>query len=104
MVLACDQPAEARRFYEEMTGAPLHHADFRAARGPGASTPQWELAVGVGDPDSVVARARDHGQGLVAWSEEAGRRVVRVSSPEGLTFQVHPWERWLGQRTVRCRR
>lgn len=66
MVLACDQPDKARRFYTEMTGAPLHHADFVATPGPTASTPQWELVVEVGD----------------------GPRGGRLSSPEGLTIQV----------------
>ncbi|WP_461069385.1 VOC family protein [Streptomyces pseudoechinosporeus] len=93
MVLACDQPDKARHFYGETTGTPLICADFIATRGPsGASAPQWELAVEVGDPDSVVARAHDLGQGSVTWSEETGRRVVRLSSPEGLTFQVHRLE------------
>jgi hypothetical protein len=50
--------------------------------------PQWELAVDVKDLDSVVARAHEYGRGSVTWSEETGRRVVRLSSAEGLTFQV----------------
>ncbi|MGW4234176.1 VOC family protein [Streptomyces sp. NPDC004980] len=86
MVLACDQPDKVRHFYEETTGTPLICADFIATPGPGASTPQWEPVVGVVDPEGVVARAHDHGR--VTWSDEAGRRVVRLSSPERLTFQV----------------
>ncbi|MFD9421345.1 MULTISPECIES: hypothetical protein [unclassified Streptomyces] len=93
MVLACDQPDKARHFYEMTAGTPLICADFITTLGPGASTPQGELAVDVGDLDSVVARARDHGQDPVTWSEETGRRGVRLSSPEGLTFQVHRSER-----------
>ncbi|WP_328767959.1 VOC family protein [Streptomyces sp. NBC_00286] len=94
MVLACDRPDKARGFYEETTGAPLTCADFIATGGSRASAPQWELAVGVGDLDCVVARAHGHrhGQDSVAWSDEAGRRVVRLSSPEGLTFQVRRLE------------
>lgn len=52
MVLACDQPDDARRFYEEMTGAPLVHADFVATTEPAA--PQWELVVDLGTGPSVV--------------------------------------------------
>lgn len=90
MVLACDQPDEARDFYAETTGASLTCADFIATCGDGPSAPQWELAVAVDDLDSVVARARDNGHGQVpaTWSEESGHRVLRLSSPEGLTFQV----------------
>ncbi|WP_405393419.1 hypothetical protein OG596_10060 [Streptomyces sp. NBC_01102] len=88
MVLACDQPDKVRHCYEETTGAPLICGDSTVAPGPGASTPQWALVVGVVDPEGVVARAHDHGQDLVTWSDEAGRRVVRLSSPEGPAFQV----------------
>ncbi|MCK8437342.1 VOC family protein [Streptomyces sp. D2-8] len=87
MVLTCDRPDEARHFYEETTGAPLICADFVAAAGPGTSGPRWELMVAVDDPDSVV-RAHDDGQAPVNCSEETGRRVVRWSSPEGLSFLV----------------
>lgn len=66
MVLACDQPDQARRFYRETTGAPLIHADFIATPEPAAAAPQWELVVEAG----------------------AGPGVVRLSSPEGLTIQV----------------
>ncbi len=83
MVLACDRPDEARRFYGETTGTPLRCADFVAADG---SAPQWELVVEVDDLDGVIARAGDHAS--VTRSGEAGRRVVRLSSPEGLTFLV----------------
>ncbi|XVV01960.1 VOC family protein [Actinosynnema sp. CA-248983] len=88
MVLTCDQPEKARHFYDKTTGNPMNCADFIAAGGPGASVPQWELAVDVEDLDSVVARAREHGEGSATWSEQAGRRVVRLSSPEGLTLLV----------------
>lgn len=93
MVLTCDQPDKARHFYGETIGAPLTCADFIAARGPGPSDPQWELAVEVDDLDSVVARAHDHDHDSATWSEETGRRVVRLSSPEGLAFQVRRRER-----------
>ncbi|MET9831575.1 VOC family protein [Streptomyces sp. NPDC006385] len=86
MVLACDQPDRARHFYRETLGARLACADFVAERGPEGSTPRWELAVGVDDPDSV---ARAHPSGVVLSSEEAGRPVVRLSSPEGLTVRLH---------------
>lgn len=92
MVLTCDQPEKARHFYDKMTGAPLNCADFIASCGPSASVPHWELAVYVEDLDSVVARAHEHGHGhgqdSAIWSDKAGRRVVRLSSPEGLTFLV----------------
>ncbi|MFI6093050.1 VOC family protein [Streptomyces sp. NPDC051218] len=88
MILACDQPDKARHFYGQTNGTPPTSADFIATRGPGPSAPQWELAVDVDDLDSVVTRARDHGHGSVTWCEETDRRVVRLSSPEGLTFQV----------------
>jgi hypothetical protein len=67
--------------------APLICADFVAAAGPGTSGPRWELMVAVDDPDSVV-RAHDDGQAPVNRSEETGRRLVRWSSPEGLSFLV----------------
>ncbi|GHC81506.1 VOC family protein [Streptomyces violaceochromogenes] len=85
MVLACDRPDEARHFYEKTTGAPLFCADFIAAAEPGASTPQWELVVAVDDLDNVI-RAHDDGRASVTSSEKHGRRVVRLSSPEGLSF------------------
>lgn len=75
MVLACDQPDKARHFYRETTGSPLIHADFIATPGPTAFAAQWELVVEVAAP--------------VTGSEESGPRVVRLSSPEGLTIQVH---------------
>ncbi|MEV0439692.1 VOC family protein [Streptomyces spectabilis] len=86
MVLACDQPDRARRFYEETTGARLDRADF--VRGPAATTPRWEVVVGVDDLDGVVTRGRDSGPDAVTRSEENGRPVVRLSSPEGLTVRV----------------
>lgn len=64
MVLACARPDDARRFYEETTGAPLPGADFVLS--PGSAAPQWELAV-----------------------EAPGLRGERVSSPDGLTFRVY---------------
>ncbi|MEV6717750.1 VOC family protein [Lentzea sp. NPDC051208] len=67
MVLACARPDEARHFYEETTGAPLPGADFVTS--PGLTAPQWELAIEAGD--------------------RPGPRGGRVSSPEGLTFQVY---------------
>ncbi|TPQ16529.1 VOC family protein [Streptomyces sporangiiformans] len=88
MVLTCDQPELAQHFYRETTGTSLVQADFLATHEYVTAAPQWEPVVGVDDLDSVVARARDFGQGLVTRSEETGRPVVRLSSPEGLTFQV----------------
>ncbi|MFF7871591.1 VOC family protein [Streptomyces qaidamensis] len=92
MVLACDRPDEARHFYEKTTGVPLLCADFIAAVGPGASAPQWELVVAVDDLDKV-SRAHDDGWASVTRSEENGRPVVRLSSPEGLSFLVRRKER-----------
>ncbi|MEV0529630.1 VOC family protein [Streptomyces sp. NPDC050439] len=91
MILACDRPEDARRFYEETTGAALSCADFLATEGRGASAPQWELVVEVDDLDGVIARARDLGEdpGPCTWVEKSGGRCVRLRSPEGLTFQVH---------------
>ncbi|MFC8147304.1 VOC family protein [Streptomyces paradoxus] len=91
MILTCDQPDEARHFYEETTGAPLICADFIGAAGPGTSAPRWELVVAVDDLGSVV-RAHDDGQTLGTCSEETGRHVVRLSSPEGLSFLVRHGE------------
>ncbi|MGW0909593.1 VOC family protein [Streptomyces sp. NPDC002853] len=91
LILACDQPDDAQRFYEETTGTLLSRADFVAAgSGSGASAPRWELVVGVDDLDAVIARARDHGDDPrpSIWSEETGRHCVRLSSPEGLTFHL----------------
>ncbi|GCB51727.1 hypothetical protein [Streptomyces sp. NL15-2K] len=95
MVLACEQPDQARSFYQATTGSPLVCADFIGADadGPLVCVPQWELSVGVDDLDGVVARARDHGRGLVTRSAETGRPVVRLSSSEGLTVQVRRLER-----------
>lgn len=92
MVLTCDQPEKARHFYDRTIGTPQVCADFIAASGSSASAPRWELAVGVEDPGSVVARAHGFGQNSAVWSEETGRPVVRLSSPEGLTFLVRRFE------------
>ncbi|MCE7083014.1 VOC family protein [Streptomyces sp. ST2-7A] len=89
MVLACAEPARARRFYRGTLGVPPDHADFVPASDPGGSAPRWELSVGVDDADGVVARAHDHGRAPVVREDEAGRRVVWLSSPEGLTLRVH---------------
>ena len=48
---------DARRFYQEMTDAPLVHADFVAASEPTAA-PQWELVVHVGASRRVVRLQR----------------------------------------------
>ncbi|MFE7767040.1 hypothetical protein [Streptomyces sp. NPDC057438] len=92
MVLTCDRPEEARHFYETTKGTPLNCADFVAPCGPDASVPQWDLAVDVEDLDSVVVRAQEHGQDSATWSEKTDHRVVRLSSPEGLTFLVRRLE------------
>ncbi|MFI7288066.1 VOC family protein [Streptomyces anulatus] len=96
-VLACEDPERAREFYARTTGTPLGRAAFREA-GPGAtstgadattgSAPQWELALAVDDPDAVIRRARAHGPDLVTLAGEGARRVVRLRSPEGLTFLI----------------
>jgi predicted enzyme related to lactoylglutathione lyase len=88
MVLACDRLDEARSFYREQLGTALECAEFVTDRDPSAA-PQWELAVGVDDLDDVAARARDHG-GQPTWSKHAGRPAMRLSSPEGLPYQVRP--------------
>ena len=59
MVLECDRPEEARRFYEGTIGSPLTGADFIA----GPVTPQWHLAV----PGPVT----------------------RLTSPEGLSVRTY---------------
>lgn len=96
MMLACDQPDAAQRFYEKTTGTLLTCADFLGTDGSGASAPQWQLAVDVDDLDGVIARARDLGQDPYPyssiWSEKSGGRHVRLSSPEGLTFQLRQRE------------
>ncbi|GAA2097745.1 hypothetical protein GCM10009801_68350 [Streptomyces albiaxialis] len=88
MALACEQPDRARHFYREVLGASLACADFVPSLHPVASAPQWELAVGAEDPDAVAARARVYGPEAVSRTEEPGGPVVRVTSPEGLRFQV----------------
>ncbi|GAA2253918.1 lactoylglutathione lyase [Streptomyces ruber] len=91
MVLVCERPGEARRFYREALGTALAHADFVAG-----STTGWELEVGVTDLDRVVARARDHGQDPVVRPDETGGPVVRLTGPEGLTFRVRRVEEEAG--------
>ncbi|ONI87278.1 glyoxalase [Saccharothrix sp. ALI-22-I] len=88
MVLACDQPDQARLFYRDTLGTDLGFAEFVPARGPGAPVSRWELVVGVDDPESVAALARDHGQEPATGSTYADRSSVRLSSPERLTFQA----------------
>jgi predicted enzyme related to lactoylglutathione lyase len=88
MVLACNEPDQARHFYREMAGAPLADADFITTREAISSAPQWELAVGVDDLEGVAARVRSHGQGVVTRLGQNDGRSLRLSSPEGLTFQV----------------
>ncbi|MET8657107.1 VOC family protein [Streptomyces griseus] len=96
-VLTCEDPERAREFYTRTTGTPLGRAAFRkAAPAPAgtdagtaaASAPRWELALAVHDPDAVADRARAHGPDLVTLTGEGHHRVVRLRSPEGLTFQV----------------
>lgn len=55
-----------------------------------AVAPQWELAIGVDDLDTVAARARALPQGRAdrLRFEESGRPALRLSGPEGLTFLV----------------
>lgn len=99
MVLACEDPERARRFYAGTMGAPLGRAAFHeAATGAAAtdSAPQWELALAMDDPDAVTGRARTHGPGLVTLAVEDGRRVVRLRSPEGLTFLIQARDRGPG--------
>ncbi|MDT0444671.1 VOC family protein [Streptomyces johnsoniae] len=92
MVLASDQPDRARHFYRATTGADLARAEFVTAGSFPPSTRQWEVVIGVDDPDHVVARARDHGADVVTWSEKTGRPVVRLSGPERLTCHVRRLE------------
>ena len=80
LVLACDRPDRARRFYRETLGSDLGLAEFVEASGPGPTVPAWELVVGVEDPRSAVERARE--------LTGADHSSARLSSPEGLTFQV----------------
>jgi predicted enzyme related to lactoylglutathione lyase len=88
MALACNEPDQARHFYREMAGAPLADADFITTREAISSAPQWELAVGVDDLEAVAARVCSHGQGVVTRLGQNDGRSLRLSSPEGLTFQV----------------
>lgn len=81
MVLCCEEPDRARDFYREVTGTAFAHADFMVG-----TAPQWELVVGVDDVAGIAARLHDRGR--VPWPERADRSVLRLSSPEGLTFQV----------------
>lgn len=89
MTLTCEQPDRARHFYRETIGASLPHADFTATPAPTVPAPQWELTVAVDDPAGVVTRARTLGGEHAATTyEEAGRHVVRLHGPEGLTVRV----------------
>ncbi|WP_241267027.1 VOC family protein [Streptomyces scabichelini] len=88
MVLACEHPDRARQFYGEMLGTALDRADFITAYGPEASAPQWELVIAVDDLERVAARARDHGQQSLTGGEHTGPGVLRLSSPEGLSFPL----------------
>lgn len=88
MVLACDQPDEARHFYRQILGTPPECADFVAADGSDPSAPQWELEVGVDDPHHVVGRVHGQRQDVSRWFDETGSPVARISSPEGLTLLV----------------
>lgn len=88
MVLVCDRPEEARRFYRAVTGTALACADFVAPGPPGASAPQWELVVRVVDLDRGISLAGELGHDRVTWYEGVAHRIVRISSPEGLTFQI----------------
>ncbi|MFF6785751.1 VOC family protein [Streptomyces sp. NPDC012510] len=81
MVLSCGEPGRARDFYREVTGTAFAHAEFAVG-----TDPQWEVTVGVDDVEGVVARL--HGRGQVVWLETGDRPVLRLSSSEGLTFQV----------------
>ncbi|MGP3974432.1 VOC family protein [Streptomyces sp. 8N114] len=84
MVLACNEPDQARHFYRKMASAPLADADFITAREPLSSAPQWELAIGVDDLEGVAARVGGHGQGAVARPGLNDGPSLRLSSPEGL--------------------
>ncbi|MCL7376483.1 VOC family protein [Streptomyces sp. 35G-GA-8] len=88
MVLACDQPDQARDFYHQLTGTPLMAAAFIAAREPTA-TPQWELSVGIDDLAGVISRAQIGGQDLAARVRDNDHSPLRLHSPEGLSFRVH---------------
>lgn len=100
MVLACERPDRARDFYRTVTGAPLAYAGFVPARGTDAAVPQWELAVGVDDPENVAARVRAHGRGGVTRLDgpdaaDSTGPALRLSSPEGLTLRVER-DSWTG--------
>ncbi|MCP2164789.1 VOC family protein [Goodfellowiella coeruleoviolacea] len=88
MVLACPDPHRARHFYRHVLGAVLDAADIVASPGPAGSAPRWELAVTVADPHEVAARVREHGPDRLVWTDQDGRRVARLVSPEGLTFPL----------------
>ncbi|MER5424301.1 VOC family protein [Streptosporangium roseum] len=88
MVLAGDRHRQAEDFYRQVLGAGFACCDFLTVSESGGGAPQWELAVGATDLQEVAARVRDHGQGLFAWSEHAGRPCLRLSSPQGLTLRI----------------
>ncbi|SHF05926.1 VOC family protein [Streptoalloteichus hindustanus] len=90
MVHISDQPNQARLFYRELLGVDLAFADFVPPPEPESCAPRWELVVSATDVDGVAARAAAHGLGHVAWLERVGRRVLRLTGPEGLSFRVVP--------------
>lgn len=104
MVLACEQPEQARHFYRETTGGHLAGADFATAPGsPFATAPRWELVVAVDDLDGVLARARDHGPGAATWLDGTDHREARLTSPEGLTLRLRRLDRLRALRPDRPR-
>ncbi|MEU6720588.1 VOC family protein [Nonomuraea sp. NPDC046802] len=88
MVLVCDRPHQAEEFYSQVLGTPFKRCDFLTTNESGGGVPQWELAIGVEDPQEVAARVGDYGQGSFTWSEHAGRPGLRLSSPQGLTVRI----------------
>ncbi|MGW0787050.1 VOC family protein [Streptomyces sp. NPDC002911] len=90
MILASPDPGRARDFYAVMLGTVPDRAHFVPARGPDASAPRWELALGVDDVDLVAALALAHGRESRRERDPDGRPCLRLSSPEGLTFHVRP--------------
>ncbi|MDX6740446.1 VOC family protein [Actinocorallia sp. A-T 12471] len=82
MVLACERPAEAEKFYRALLGEAPARCDFVAGAHPGPA--QWQCTISVDDPAAVADRARR----LAPATNPPGK--PEVSTPEGVTFALTP--------------
>ncbi|RNL87500.1 VOC family protein [Halostreptopolyspora alba] len=86
MVLACEHPRRAAAFYTRTLGGAPRGVSFVTAPASGSGVPQWELALSVADPEGVGERARERAGTAVAGAGGEDEPLVRILSPEGLSF------------------